>query len=268
MVLVADRVIDARAKVYLSTLERQATNHIGSAFGQISNQIALEFRQPRIKAVIEQAARDRSMDVFTNKVRPALEAFQDAIDLANSQLARSSNIIAQLESEALAAQRRIPPPTPTPASSTTHSGPGRNGSNRASGQTSTDSICGCVGEIDFNQSHGEPNRDGLHLDAFFPGQQRRFQWFRHRGCRHLQANRAHIELRLPEFQSLRSAHLLCNWRCRSIKIHHYFWRGPDVGAGTFRSELSSKVRLVSDSFDTDLTIPVAAEKMQLPTAGK
>ncbi len=57
VVIAADRVIEVRAHQYLNTLEENATNHIGTAFGQISNQIALEFRQPRIRAAIEQAAR-------------------------------------------------------------------------------------------------------------------------------------------------------------------------------------------------------------------
>jgi hypothetical protein len=112
IVAVADRVIDARAKTYLSTLEQQATNHIGSAFAQFSNQLAVEFRQPRIQNAIEQVARQRAAEIITNGVRPSLESFLDAMDAASSQLAQSSNRIAQLERDALAAQKRIPPPEP------------------------------------------------------------------------------------------------------------------------------------------------------------
>lgn len=113
IVTVADRVIDARAKVYLSTLEQNATNHIGTAFGQISNQIVAEFRQPRIQDAIEQAARTRANEIITNGVRPSLETLLDAMDAASSQLARETNLLAQLERDAQAAQKRIPPPTQT-----------------------------------------------------------------------------------------------------------------------------------------------------------
>ena len=43
---VAERMIDLRAQAYLNTLEQKATNHIAFASTQISNQIALELRQP------------------------------------------------------------------------------------------------------------------------------------------------------------------------------------------------------------------------------
>jgi hypothetical protein len=114
VVVVADRVIDYRAKEYISLLDQKTTNHIGVVFGQISNQIALEFRQPKIKATIEQVARERANDLFTNGVRPSLEAFQDAMDLANGQLIKSSNALAELEAETLAAERRIPTSAPAP----------------------------------------------------------------------------------------------------------------------------------------------------------
>lgn len=115
VVHIADRVIDARANSYLATLEEKATNRIGSAFGQISNQIAMEFRGPRIKSAIEQVARDRATEIFTNGVQPSLQAFQDTMDQINAELARSSNAVAQLERDARAAQRRIPPPQPVVA---------------------------------------------------------------------------------------------------------------------------------------------------------
>jgi len=113
-VKVADKIIDARATAYLNTLQETASNHLGAAAGQISNQIALEFRQPRIKAAIEQAARDQGVDFFSNGVKPTLEAFQGAMDIANAQLksqaTRSSNALTQLEADIAAARRRIPDP--------------------------------------------------------------------------------------------------------------------------------------------------------------
>jgi hypothetical protein len=136
-VKVADQVIDARATAYLNTLQATATNRLGAAAGQISNQIVLEFRQPRIKAAIEQAARDQGLDYFSNGVMPTLQAFQDAMDLANAQLkaqaARSSNSLAQLDADIAAARRRIPSqaaatvpvqrPAPAPAARATVQAP-------------------------------------------------------------------------------------------------------------------------------------------------
>ena len=113
IVAVADRVIDTRAKAYMSTLEQNSTNRIRAAVGQISNQIVAEFRQPRIQLAIEEAARQRANEIITNGVRPSLESLLDQMDAASSQLSRSSNLIAQLERDALAAQKRIPTPVPT-----------------------------------------------------------------------------------------------------------------------------------------------------------
>ena len=63
----------------LSTLEQKATNHIGTAFGAISNQIVREFQQPRIRAAMEQIAEDRANELFTNSIWPSLEAFRQGL---------------------------------------------------------------------------------------------------------------------------------------------------------------------------------------------
>jgi hypothetical protein len=113
VIAVADRIIDLRSQKYLSSLTENATNHLNHLAGQISNQIVLQFKQPRIQSAIEQAARDRATELFAQGVRTPLEAFQDALDQADTQLARSSNIIAQLADDALSAQQKltnIPPP--------------------------------------------------------------------------------------------------------------------------------------------------------------
>jgi hypothetical protein len=115
IVVVADRVIDYRAKKYMTELNQKTTNHLGAVFGQISNQIAMEFRSPKLKATVEQIAREKAIDLFTTGVQPSLEAFQDALDRANGQLIRSSNALVELENETLAAERRIPAPAPAPA---------------------------------------------------------------------------------------------------------------------------------------------------------
>lgn len=112
IVTVADRVIDSRARAYMSTLEQNSTNRIRATVGQISNQIVAEFRQPRIQLAIEEAARQRANEIITNGVRPSLESLLDQMDAAAGQLLRSSNLLAQLERDALAAQKRIPTPAP------------------------------------------------------------------------------------------------------------------------------------------------------------
>jgi hypothetical protein len=108
VIAAADKVIEMRSRQYLADYSAQASNHIGAAFEQMSNQIALEFKQPRIKAAIEQTARERAVDIFTNRVQPALDAFQDAVDMANAQFAKSSNALARLQAEIEDAKRQIP----------------------------------------------------------------------------------------------------------------------------------------------------------------
>ncbi len=109
VVEVAERLIDQRATNYLNTLEQQATNHIGVASGQISNQIVREFQQPRIRAAMEQIASDRANDIFTNSIWPSLEAFRQSINEANAQLAKATNDLAALAKDVKAAQRKATP---------------------------------------------------------------------------------------------------------------------------------------------------------------
>ncbi len=101
---VAERMIDLRAQAYLNSLEQRATNHIAFASAQISNQIALELRQPRIRSMIELAAIQNAKGLLTNSIWPGVTEFQNGVDQANARLARASNNLARLEEEVRAAQ--------------------------------------------------------------------------------------------------------------------------------------------------------------------
>ncbi|MDB6022265.1 MAG: hypothetical protein JWQ04_2122 [Pedosphaera sp.] len=273
VVLVADRVIDARAKTYLAALQQDATNHIGAAFGQISNQIALEFRQPKIKAAIEQAARDRATDIFTNGVRPALEAFQDALDLANTELARSSNAIAQLETDARAAQRRIPPPAPVVAAQTpipaqapvvqaavtpvTRPTPAP--------ATPSDATADAPVKLSLINRTLTPAGTGYILTLFF-----QTTGSSSSGNVTVEAGTYKQTARILNFASMSSSPPLPPTLTETGDAARLQFAVSTREAPTLVLELSAPtiLRLVSNSFDTDLTIPVAADKMQLPAANK
>ncbi len=110
VVTVADKIIDSRTKKKVAELASRNSNQMGAALGQISNQINSAFKQPRIKSAIDAAAWAQAGDLFSNGIKPSVESFQDAVEQARAQLASATNLIAELQSNALAAQKRIPPP--------------------------------------------------------------------------------------------------------------------------------------------------------------
>lgn len=259
VVTVADRIIDLRSKEYLNTLGQQATNQIGLAFGQISNQISLELRQPKIKATVEQVARERANDLFTNGVRPSLEAFQDALDRANAQLAQSSNAVAELENAALAAQRKIPPPAPVmPSAPVVQIVPVPS---KVPPAVSSDSAAKLVL---VNRTVAQ-SATGYILTMFFkatnnpPG-----------GTVDMMAGTYKQTARILNFASMTSAPTASPTLNATGDVARLRFTVSDRESPTIVLELTAPtiIRLVSESLDTDLTIPVAADKMQLPAANK
>jgi hypothetical protein len=270
VVTVADRVIDARAKQYLNTLEQNATNHIGAAFGQISNQIALEFRQPRIRNTIEQVARNRAGDILTNGVRPTLEAFQDALDSATSALQRSSNAIAKLEADALAAQRRIPPPAPVvpvtapiavvqtnvvaPPVVTTSQSPAT--------PTAPPTVKLALANRTITQA-------GQHyiLTLFFRAT---FVNGATSGMVDVAAGTYNQTAKILNFASMTSSPSEAASINAEADVARLRFGVSDRETPTLVIEFSGPtiVRLVSDSLDTDLTIPIAADKMPIAPVAK
>ena len=107
IVALAQRIIDLRSADYLKSIQEKASGQLAGISGQISNQIAFEFNQPRIQSAIDRVARDRAAELLTNAVWPSLEAFQIAVDQARSKLTRSSNQLAFLENQIRSASLRM-----------------------------------------------------------------------------------------------------------------------------------------------------------------
>ncbi len=107
VVALAQRIIDLRSAEYLKSVQEKASGQLAGISGQISNQIAFEFNQPRIQSAIDRVARDRAAELLTNAVWPSLEAFQIAVDQARAKLTRSSNQLAFLESQIRSASLRM-----------------------------------------------------------------------------------------------------------------------------------------------------------------
>jgi len=130
VVALAQHIIDLRSAEYLKSIQEKTSGQLAGVSGQISNQIAFEFNQPRIQSAIDRVARDRAAELLTNAVWPSLEAFQIAVDQARVKLARSSNQLAFLESQIRSASLRMTNPvdlsvgrnaqaaSPTPQAST------------------------------------------------------------------------------------------------------------------------------------------------------
>jgi hypothetical protein len=70
----------------------------------ISNQIAVEFEQPRIQAAIERVASQRAGDMLTNAVWASLEEFRGQMRAANEALAKTTNDLAVLSTNVHQAQ--------------------------------------------------------------------------------------------------------------------------------------------------------------------
>jgi hypothetical protein len=107
VVKVSDRVIEARSKEFLREAQERNASQMSTALSVVSNQIAGELRQPRIHAAIEQAARDQARELFTNDVVPSVAAFHDALEAANAELARATNSISALMAASSNSQRRL-----------------------------------------------------------------------------------------------------------------------------------------------------------------
>lgn len=271
VVAVADRVIDARTKAYMAVLDQQASNRIGNATSQLSNQIALEFKQPRIRATIDQVARDRAAEIISNGVRPTLDAFADAMDLAASQLAHSTNLIAQLERDARAAQRRIPPPesnttvvqpqatNPVPAVASSVS-------NLAPASTTKPNPASDASSVKLTLANRTilPAGSGYLVTLFFKPANNSAA-----GPVEMVAGTFRQTAKILNFAELGAnpAEPVLNDTGDAAKLR--FNVSPNDNP-TIVLELSAPtiVRVSSDALDQDLTIPVAADKMQLSPADK
>lgn len=269
VVIVANKVIDARANAYLSTLEQKATNHIGSAFGQISNQIALEFRQPRIRSAIEQVARDRASEVFTNGVQPSLQAFTDTMDQINAELARSSNAVAQLERDARAAQRKIPPPAPVvaqqsnPPPAKTAAAPVTVAPSPAAAAPAApnDSVV----KLTLVNRMITPAGNNYLLTLFFSATNSL-----NSGPVQIDAGTYKQTAKILNFAPMTAAPVEPSAYSDMRDAARLKFMVSPRETPTIVLEVSGPtiVRFTSDSFDNDLTIPIAADKMQLPAASK
>jgi hypothetical protein len=98
--------LNAMGRDYFNSLDEKTSNHVSEQISmQVSNQIDAQFRQPRIKATMEQVAADRAQDLLTNAVWASLETFRAGIEQASAQLAKSTNDLAQVSRDIRLAQR-------------------------------------------------------------------------------------------------------------------------------------------------------------------
>jgi len=113
VVLVANWSLDRRTTDYLGTLDDKVNQRLKLAYDrmskdlsrQMSNQVASEFRSARIHGLVEQYAIDRVQSMLTNAVGPSLDAFRQKIELADAQLANSTNELVRLSNSLREAQR-------------------------------------------------------------------------------------------------------------------------------------------------------------------
>lgn len=105
-------ILERQAQGFLAELEQKSTNQFADAFEklslrtsrQISNQIASEFAQTRIRTAIEEVAAERSSGILSNAVWASLQSFREQLKLADAQLASATNEIATLSNNVKVAQ--------------------------------------------------------------------------------------------------------------------------------------------------------------------
>ncbi len=247
VVQIDERLLDFRSNEYLNTLEQKATNHIGTAFGQISNQVSnqiiREFQQPRIRTTMEQIAADKANDLITNAVWPSLEALRQSLDEANAQLTRSSNDLATLAKNIKVAQRKASQTSPTPPNASDSAAKlslvdqnvARNGSNYVLSLFFKPVGSQPVGAVELIAGTYQQTAKILNFAAVTPGQ-----------------TEPAVMNDLGDASRLK-----------------FVPRGGDSTI-VVALELTAPtiVRVTGDVLDGDLTIPVAAEKLSGPTASK
>jgi len=72
--------------------------------GQVSNQVAAAFRDPKIQATIEEVATRRASEIMTNAIWPSLENFRTEMRIANDELAKRRGDLAVLSNGVHSAQ--------------------------------------------------------------------------------------------------------------------------------------------------------------------
>jgi hypothetical protein len=108
----ANWTLDQRTGSYLSKLDEKSNTRLKQAYDraardisqQMSNQVASEFRSERVRSMVSQYALEHAQEAFTNFVWPSLDAFRQKLDQADAQLAASTNSLARLSKQVRDAQ--------------------------------------------------------------------------------------------------------------------------------------------------------------------
>jgi hypothetical protein len=78
---------------------RQIAFATGNVSERISAEIAAEFQQPRIQAAIERVASQKAADAISNAVWPSLEVFRSEFKAAQTELARTKSDLASFSND-------------------------------------------------------------------------------------------------------------------------------------------------------------------------
>ncbi|MDB6065965.1 MAG: hypothetical protein JWR26_2173 [Pedosphaera sp.] len=241
---VTKQFIDQRAK----ELEQKATNQIAQVqeqiSHQISNQISAEFQQPRIRATIEQVASDRANDLLTNAIRPSLESFQAGMDQASAKLTKWSDDLAKMSKELKAPSKDIKAGQPQPTSTS----PAALNLLTLVDHTVTRSGTNYVLVLLFKPTGGLPIGP-VDLVAGTYRQTAKVLNFVARNA---------IQSDLPSINDAGDAARL---KFTASGVDAPILVEIDLSGPTV-------VKLVSDVLDQELTLPVAVDKLQLPSAAK
>lgn len=73
----------------------------------ISNQVAGQFAQPQVQATLERVAQQRAAEILTNSVWSSLEQFREKLTAANQQLTGATNDLASLATNIHTAQMSL-----------------------------------------------------------------------------------------------------------------------------------------------------------------
>ncbi len=272
VVQLSEKIIDSRSKEYLNSLEEKTTNRLAVASAeiskQVSNQIRSELRQPRMQAVMEQMVKDRVNDAMSNSVWPSLEEFERSLYRASAQLSKSTNELARLDRDIKAAEQKvavaqIPQPAPTPAPAASNNSPSVHApavpSNAVAAPTASTS------KLTLSTQTVMQNGQNYILTVFFKPTSANAI-----GPVSLIAGTFKQTAKIANFMLVtpgQSQPMLANDTQDAAQLQFTVASG-DAPAVAIELTGPTIVRVTGDALAEDLTLPVAAEKMVVPSAAR
>jgi|GEM_PF-4048148 len=102
-----EKKIQAKSEESIREIQARNSNQLSRAVSSISNQIIAQLSQPAFQSTVEQAARDQVNRIVASRISPALKEFQGTLAGASAELSDATNALEELRSAILSAQSKL-----------------------------------------------------------------------------------------------------------------------------------------------------------------